>query len=247
VRSVRWSSALLPFPVADEGAYSLSPSSFRDATQWRARNPYAAAMVMDSGLALCAPRNGRRISDLIIKQRGYKQPSVIARMFEAPGTPSSLSPPIKRGEWRADRRCLIGSTRSSCGRARRRPARHRRISPPAYLRRSPSGGGPRFLTEVLRPRGQPAPGRGSSNVPGGSPDAARGSRPTKPRDAGAASRSIDRRHRLTPLVERDERIIRRTNRPGINFLLAGNAGGARCGNPIIPDRHISPRYRGTSI
>src|SRR5829696_4339356 len=51
------------------------------------------------------------------------------------------------------------------------------------------------------PRGQPAPGRGPFSIPGGSPDAARGSRPTKPRDAGAAPDPIDRRHRLTPLVE----------------------------------------------
>jgi hypothetical protein len=67
------------------------------------------------------------------------------------------------------------------------------------------GVGPRFLTEALASLGVSQLLAGDPSVPGGSPDTARGSRPTKPQDAGAASRSIDRRHRLTPLAERDAR------------------------------------------
>ena len=58
-------------------------------------------------------------------------------LFEAPGAPLVFSlAKQSEGSGAPGGAACNFSTRSSCGRARRRPARHRRIAPPAYLRRS---------------------------------------------------------------------------------------------------------------
>jgi hypothetical protein len=96
----------------------------------------------------------------------------------------------------------IPDTPHSCERGRL-TAHHTRTSwrrAGAFLRRFPYGMGPRFASMRLDLRMASAGSRqGSLVTPGGAPMQPE-CRGDEPRPAGAAPRSINRRHRLTPLM-----------------------------------------------
>jgi hypothetical protein len=149
---------------------------------------------MDSGLALRAPRNDGEYQIRLSNSEVTNSQAASPVLFEAPGAPF-VPFPSKHNEGSGAPsgaayfvvRALLVEERGADRRATRNA-----FGVPGYLRRSPSGGGPRFLTEVF--------GLGVSQLLAGDHLVSPGGAPTPPGAQGRRSLKTQAPH-LAPSTD----------------------------------------------